>query len=86
MQDPRIAEDFQVVNCFSSWERRGMEQFEDGRKFLRSNPEDDLCIGFFVAVIERKNKKKKKKKKKRKADAELSRNDSGCKKGKKQGD
>ena len=41
-------------NCLVNWERRGLSEFGNmAERFIRSNPKDDLGIGFFVAVIER---------------------------------
>jgi len=52
-----------VANIMPAWERRGMEEFTDGPKFVRALAGEDMCNGFFVAVLERngniKNEKTK---------------------------
>ena len=44
---------WRVIQAMPSWERRGHEAFTDGDKFVRADPDKDLCNGFFVAVLER---------------------------------
>ncbi|KAJ3275353.1 putative 28S rRNA (cytosine-C(5))-methyltransferase [Terramyces sp. JEL0728] len=43
-----------VDNVFSTWTRRGLEEFQCGPKVIRTEPEIDHTIGFFVALFERK--------------------------------
>merc|ERR1719431_207361 len=42
-----------VTNIMPTWERRGMEDFTDGPNFVRALADEDMCNGFFVAVLER---------------------------------
>merc|ERR1711909_78163 len=42
-----------VTNIMPTWERRGMEEFTDGPNFVRALADEDMCNGFFVAVLER---------------------------------
>ena len=47
------------VSAMESWHRKGIEfQGEDGMKFLRAEPNLDLCNGFFVALLKKKKKRK----------------------------
>lgn len=49
-------DDFEVAECLPDWSHRGQEQFHcEANKFVRASPKTDLCTGFFVAVLERKN-------------------------------
>ncbi|ORY50935.1 S-adenosyl-L-methionine-dependent methyltransferase [Rhizoclosmatium globosum] len=47
-----LQSDFKLVkNVFPEWKRRGVDGFEE---VIRTLPEEDNCIGFFVALFERK--------------------------------
>ena len=49
--------DFELqTNCLPNWERRGLSEFGNiAERFIRSNPKEDLGIGFFVAILKRIN-------------------------------
>eukprot|EP00090_Calanus_glacialis_P035419 TRINITY_DN60473_c0_g1_i1.p1 TRINITY_DN60473_c0_g1~~TRINITY_DN60473_c0_g1_i1.p1 ORF type:complete len:622 (-),score=205.52 TRINITY_DN60473_c0_g1_i1:3-1868(-) len=55
---------WEVVSIMPTWERRGLGEFSDGQKFVRALASEDMCNGFFVAVLERKGCIKAKKRKK----------------------
>jgi len=55
---------WEVVSIMPTWERRGFGEFRDGQKFVRALASEDMCNGFFVAVLERKGSIKAKKRKK----------------------
>ncbi|KAJ3023976.1 putative 28S rRNA (cytosine-C(5))-methyltransferase [Thoreauomyces humboldtii] len=40
--------------AFPGWERRGMPLFDGAKHLVRTDPKEDNCIGFFVALFERK--------------------------------
>ena len=40
---------------FPSWNRRGLETFLQSDRVIRTLPEEDFTIGFFVALFKRKN-------------------------------
>ncbi|KAJ3075031.1 putative 28S rRNA (cytosine-C(5))-methyltransferase [Podochytrium sp. JEL0797] len=47
-----LQSDFKLVNnVFPEWKRRGVDGFP---QVIRTLPEEDFCIGFFVALFERK--------------------------------
>ena len=54
---------WEVANIMPTWERRGLGEFSDGQKFVRALASEDMCNGFFVAVLERKGCIKSKKRK-----------------------
>jgi hypothetical protein len=58
MSNPSVYENWEVYECMPEWERRGKSQkkYKFAKKLLRSDPDKDLCIGFFVAVLQRKEK------------------------------
>ncbi|TPX58127.1 hypothetical protein PhCBS80983_g03355 [Powellomyces hirtus] len=41
-------------NAFPQWTRRGLPLFDGSSKVIRTEPKEDNCIGFFVALFERK--------------------------------
>lgn len=57
-------DEFELVpNVFPQWKRRGLESFEHADKVIRTVPEEDMTIGFFVALFRRKEVKSERKKK-----------------------
>eukprot|EP00092_Neocalanus_flemingeri_P025817 GFUD01027983.1.p1 GENE.GFUD01027983.1~~GFUD01027983.1.p1 ORF type:complete len:625 (-),score=195.54 GFUD01027983.1:48-1922(-) len=54
---------WEVVDIMPTWERRGLGEFSDGQKFVRALASEDMCNGFFVAVLGRKGQSKSKKRK-----------------------
>jgi hypothetical protein len=60
LNDANVGSDYDVVPCLPTWERRGLDNYENGDKFVRADSSVDLCNGFFVAVLERKKRKKRK--------------------------
>jgi len=54
---------WEVANIMPAWERRGVGEYSDGSKFVRALAEEDMCNGFFVAVLQRKGCIKAKKRK-----------------------
>jgi len=46
---------WKVVTVMPSWERRGSVGFLDGPKFVRALASEDMCNGFFVAVLEKQH-------------------------------
>ena len=58
MSNPAVYENWEVHEALPEWERRGKnsKKYKFAKKLIRSDPEKDLCIGFFVAVLQRKEK------------------------------
>ncbi|KND01150.1 uncharacterized protein SPPG_04242 [Spizellomyces punctatus DAOM BR117] len=47
-------EDFSLADgVFPQWTRRGLPLFSGAEKVIRTEPKEDSCIGFFVALFER---------------------------------
>ncbi|TPX69035.1 hypothetical protein SpCBS45565_g02687 [Spizellomyces sp. 'palustris'] len=47
-------EDFSLADgVFTQWPRRGLPLFSGAEKVIRTEPKEDSCIGFFVALFER---------------------------------
>jgi len=61
---------WEVVSIMPSWERRGLGEFSDGQKFVRALASEDMCNGFFVAVLEKKGCIKPEKRKRDLEDSE----------------
>lgn len=49
---------WRLKKAIPQWHRRGFSVFEDSENCLRTSPEEDAMLGFFVACFERVKKKK----------------------------
>ena len=45
---------FKLIDMFPGWKRRGLPEQQNASKMVRTLPEEDYTIGFFVALFERK--------------------------------
>jgi len=52
-----------VVSIMPAWERRGLGGYSTGQNFVRALAGEDMCNGFFVAVLQRNGSIKAKKRK-----------------------
>ncbi|KAJ3183163.1 putative 28S rRNA (cytosine-C(5))-methyltransferase [Gaertneriomyces sp. JEL0708] len=56
LDDPDVAENWELEKALPTWTRRGIPDSKVTEFVIRTNPAEDGCIGFFVALFVRKNR------------------------------